>query len=87
MSSDFDLMTRREAAAVLKISVRTLERWVAQRRITFVRYPRGVSGRGEIRFRRRELLQWLERKTVKASPIWTRARGEREEDTARDIRA
>jgi excisionase family DNA binding protein len=55
------LMTKREAASFLRVSVRTVERWVCERKVPFVRLP----GRGGIRFRQKALLRWVENRGVR----------------------
>ena len=45
MSEQDDILTTEEAAKLLKVSERTLERWRVRRRIPYVEYPKqGTSG-------------------------------------------
>ena len=55
-----------EAAELLSLSVRTLERYVVERQIPFVELPMRGSRR-RVRFLKSQLLAWLERRTVKPS--------------------
>ena len=63
-----------EAAEFLGISPRTLERYVHEGLIPYVPLPKRGS-RGAVRFLRVQLLQWLERRTVKPSTKLTRGAG------------
>ncbi len=58
------LLNRKEAATLLAISSRTLDRYVTQRLIPYVKYERGT-----VRFRKADLLKWIEKRTVKANPF------------------
>ncbi|PWU11996.1 MAG: hypothetical protein C5B51_01585 [Terriglobia bacterium] len=63
-----------EAAELLGLSKRTVERYVAERRIPFVQLPnRGTRVR--VRFLRTQLLAWLDRQTVKPSSKHFRGAG------------
>jgi excisionase family DNA binding protein len=53
-----------EAARLLKVSARTLERWRVRRRIPYVEYPRQGAW-APIRFRRADILEWLRQHVVK----------------------
>ena len=57
-----------EAADFLKISIRTLERYVREGSIPYIPLPKRGAWTG-VRFLRPQLVQWLERRTVKPSPI------------------
>ena len=61
-----DILTTEEAAKLLKVSERTLERWRVRRRIPYVEYPRQASW-APVRFRRADLLEWLRQHVVKPS--------------------
>ena len=63
-----------EAAEFLGISPRTLERYVQEGLIPYVPLPKRGS-RGAVRFLRAQLLQWLERRTVKPSSKLTGSAG------------
>lgn len=56
------LLDRKAAAQMLTLSVRTLDRYVTQRLIPYVKYPGGG-----VRFKEDDLVKWINRKTVKAS--------------------
>ncbi len=53
-----------EAARLLDVSERTLERWVRERRIPFVRLPQRGRRCG-VRFVAAQLLRWLDQQTVR----------------------
>ncbi len=55
-----------EAAEFLNISIRTLERYVREGLIPYIPLPKRGAWSG-VRFLRPQLVQWLERRTVKAS--------------------
>jgi excisionase family DNA binding protein len=61
-----DILTTEEAAKLLKVSERTLERWRVRRRIPYVEYPRQGAW-APIRFRRSDILEWLRQRVVKAN--------------------
>jgi len=61
---NMDLMTAREVAHALGISVRTLERYVSERLIPFVRLPMRGSRSGT-RFLRSEITKWLRKSTIR----------------------
>lgn len=67
MSEVDDILTTEEAAKLLKVSARTLERWRSRRRIPYVEYPRQGAW-APIRFRRADILEWLRQHVVK--PNW-----------------
>jgi excisionase family DNA binding protein len=58
------LINSKDAAAMLGISARTLERYIAEGQIPHIRLPqRGY--RAPIRFSRMQLNKWLEQRTVR----------------------
>jgi excisionase family DNA binding protein len=59
-----DILTTEEAARLLKVSVRTLDRWRVRRRIPYVEYPRQGAW-APVRFRRSDILEWLRQRVVK----------------------
>ena len=61
---DVQLLNRKQAADLLSISVRTLDRYVTERLIPVVKFDRGT-----VRFSRADLLKWINRKTVKVNPF------------------
>ena len=71
--SDDVLLNCKDAAALLGISPRTLERYVAEGQIPYIRLPQRGE-RAPIRFSRSQLRKWLDQHTVKPSPL-SRLRG------------
>ena len=61
-----DILTTEEAAKLLKVSERTLERWRVRRRIPYVEYPRQGAW-APVRFRRADIHEWLRQHVVKAN--------------------
>src|SRR5437867_5889411 len=59
-----DILTTEEAAKLLKVSERTLERWRVRRRIPYVEYPRQGAW-APVPFRRADILEWLRQHVVK----------------------
>ena len=59
-----EILDYKAAAAYLRVSERTLERWTMERRIPFIRLPRRGSWSG-VRFLRSDLDAWLRRQTVR----------------------
>jgi excisionase family DNA binding protein len=73
--SDDVLINCKDAAALLGISSRTLERYVAEAQIPYIRLPQRGE-RAPIRFSRLQLKKWLEKHTIKPAPF-SRVRGSR----------
>ena len=61
------LLDKAGAAALLNVSVRTVEAWTAQRRIPFVKM--GAGPRAAVRFRALALHEWIELQEVKADGV------------------
>jgi len=61
---DEQVLTYREAARLLKVSARTLERWTREGLVPYVRLPRRGRWSG-VRFSRIQLLRWLRQRTVR----------------------
>ena len=61
------LLDKAGAAALLHVSVRTVEAWTAQRRIPFVKM--GTGPRAAVRFRAQALHEWIESQEVKADEV------------------
>jgi excisionase family DNA binding protein len=59
-----EILTYQEAAQLLKISARTLERWTREALIPYIRLPQRGRWSG-VRFSRHQLLRWLRRRTVR----------------------
>jgi len=66
--SDDVLINCKNAAALLGISPRTLERYVAEAQIPYIRLPQRGE-RAPIRFSRSQLRRWLDQRTVKPSAL------------------
>jgi excisionase family DNA binding protein len=62
--SDEQVLTYREAAQVLKVSARTLERWTREGLVPYIRLPQRGRWSG-VRFSRNQLLRWLRNRTVR----------------------
>jgi excisionase family DNA binding protein len=58
------LLTYREAALLLKVSARTLERWTREGLVPYIRLPQRGAWSG-VRFSRSQLVQWLRHRTVR----------------------
>jgi excisionase family DNA binding protein len=63
-ASDEEILTYQEAARLLKISPRTLERWTREGLVPYIRLPQRGAWSG-IRFSRNHLVRWLRQRTVK----------------------
>ena len=61
---DEPLLDKAAAAALLNVSVRTVEAWTAAKRIPYVKLAPGP--RGPIRFEAAALRQWIEAQRVEA---------------------
>jgi excisionase family DNA binding protein len=72
--TDDVLINSKDAAALLGVSPRTLERYVAEAQIPYIRLPQRGE-RAPIRFSRLQLRKWLEQHTVKPLQA-SRFRGE-----------
>ena len=62
--SDQEILTYDEAAQLLKISARTLERWTREGLVPYIRLPQRGRWSG-VRFSRNQLLRWLRQRTVR----------------------
>jgi excisionase family DNA binding protein len=62
--SDEEILTYQEAARLLKISPRTLERWTREGLVPYIRLPQRGAWSG-IRFSRNQLVRWVRQRTVK----------------------
>jgi len=60
-----EVLTYDEAAQLLKISARTLERWTREGLVPYIRLPQRGRWSG-VRFSRNQLLRWLRHRTVRA---------------------
>ena len=61
---DEEVLTYHEAALLLKVSARTLERWTREGIVPYLRLPKRGRWSG-VRFSRNQLLRWLRRRTVR----------------------
>jgi excisionase family DNA binding protein len=61
---DEKILTYREAALLLKVSARTLERWTREGLVPYIRLPQRGRWSG-VRFSRNQLHHWLRQRTVK----------------------
>ena len=61
---DEEVLTYREAALLLKVSARTLERWTREGLVPYIRLPQRGRWSG-VRFSRNQLLRWLRQRTVR----------------------
>jgi excisionase family DNA binding protein len=60
-----EVLTYDDAAQLLKVSARTLERWTREGLVPYIRLPQRGRWSG-VRFSRNQLLLWLRRRTVRA---------------------
>ena len=61
---DEEVLTYHEAALLLKVSARTLERWTREGLVPYIRLPQRGRWSG-VRFSRNQLLRWLRQRTVR----------------------
>jgi len=61
---DEEVLTYHEAALLLKVSARTLERWTREGLVPYIRLPPRGRWSG-VRFSRNQLLHWLRQRTVR----------------------
>ena len=59
-----EVLTYDDAAQLLKVSARTLERWTREGLVPYIRLPQRGRWSG-VRFSRNQLLRWLRRRTVR----------------------
>ena len=58
MTTEDEIITKEELAELLQVTTRTVERWVEESRITFIRLPKRGS-KSNVRFLKSNVLQWL----------------------------
>jgi excisionase family DNA binding protein len=63
-ASDEQVLTYQEAALLLKVSARTLERWTREGLVPYIRLPQRGRWSG-VRFSRNQLYRWLRQRTVR----------------------
>lgn len=57
----YRLLSKQEAASVLGLTVRTLDRLITNRRIPYLRLPSAIRGRqGRVRFDSRDIGNWIQ---------------------------
>jgi excisionase family DNA binding protein len=61
-----EVMTKEQLAELLHVSERTIERWIEERRIPFIRLPQRGS-RSVVRLLKSAVIQWLRRTESKPS--------------------
>lgn len=61
-----EVLTKEELAELLQVSKRTVERWVEESRIPFIRLPKRGS-KSNVRFLKSNVLQWLRK--CESNPI------------------
>ena len=59
-----EIMTKEQLAELLQVSKRTVERWVEEGRVPFIRLPRR-GAKCNIRFTRSNIIRWLKRNEQK----------------------
>jgi excisionase family DNA binding protein len=58
MTTEDEVITKEELAELLQVSTRTVERWVEESRIPFIRLPKR-GAKSNVRFLKSTVLQWL----------------------------
>lgn len=58
MTTEDEIITKEELAELLHVSKRTIERWVEENRVPFIRLPKRGS-KSNVRFLKSTVLQWL----------------------------
>ncbi len=67
MSSEIEeILDKRQLSEMLQVSERTVERWITESRIPYIRLPKRGAW-SEIRFLKSTILRWLKRSEHKAS--------------------
>lgn len=65
-----EILDKKQLSDLLGVSERTIERWVAEGLIPYIRLPKRGAW-AEIRFMRSNVLKWLIRKEVKPNAVNT----------------
>jgi len=68
MGKDERLLKKKEFAERSQVSERTVERWVAENRVPYIRLPQRGS-RTEVRFLWSQVMKYLEKQTRKPVPL------------------
>jgi excisionase family DNA binding protein len=61
-----EILTKEELAELLQVSKRTIERWIAECSIPFIKLPKRGS-KTNVRFLKTNVLQWLKKNEKKPS--------------------
>jgi excisionase family DNA binding protein len=78
MATEDEVLTKEQLAELLHVSKRTIERWVEEMRVPYVRLPeRGTKG--NIRFLKSTILHWLKKSEHKATNKLMKEEAEYEE--------
>ncbi len=64
MATEDEIMTKEQLAELLHVSKRTVEQWVEEGRVPFIRLPRR-GAKCNVRFMRANILRWLRRNEQK----------------------
>ncbi len=60
MATEEEILTKEQLAEFLHVSKRTVERWVEEARVPFIRLPKR-GAKCNVRFLRSNILRWLKR--------------------------
>lgn len=64
MLGEDEILTKEQLAELLQVSKRTIERWVEEARVPYIRLPRR-GAKCTVRFLRSNVLRWLRRNEQK----------------------
>lgn len=64
MATEDEIMTKEQLAELLHVSKRTVERWIEEGRVPFIRLPRR-GAKCNVRFMRSTIIRWLRRNEQK----------------------
>lgn len=64
MTTEEEILTKEQLAELLHVSKRTVERWVEEARVPFIRLPKR-GAKCNVRFLRSNILRWLKRSEQK----------------------
>jgi excisionase family DNA binding protein len=74
-----EILDKKQLSEMLRISERTIERWIVERRVPHVRLPQR-GARSEVRFLRSTILSWLKRTEVKPVPRYASYPNDKEDN-------
>ncbi|PYS88765.1 MAG: hypothetical protein DMF64_19680 [Acidobacteria bacterium] len=66
VATEDEVLTKEQLAELLHVSKRTIERWVEEMRVPYIGLPKRGT-KGNIRFLKSTILQWLKKSERKAS--------------------